>query len=76
MKIWVLVITHKHGEDVTAYRSEVLMKHGLAEFCRQWWSKEFGIEKPMPKDDDALVNQYFFQVSETEQYDFHECDLI
>jgi len=37
MDVWVLIITHKHGEDVGVYSSREKAWDALYDYCCQWW---------------------------------------
>lgn len=75
-EICILIIAHRHGQDVHASTSEGRLMEFLAEFCRQYWDEERAnldvdwLPQEAPEDDIALIQQYFCMARE-ESWDIH-----
>lgn len=52
MKIWLLHITHKHGDNYSAHASREGAEAAMESYCREWWE-----EGPVPTEN--LVERYF-----------------
>ncbi len=73
-KVWVLHITHKHGEDITVYSSFDLALSAAAEFAEEWWGdvwNETNTTKK-PKDKQEMVDLYFDKMQDSEWYSIEE----
>ncbi len=57
MKVWVLVIDHKHGVNARVFATKELCDQAVFDWCKEWWPTEFS-GKPLPADD-QLVEEYF-----------------
>lgn len=74
--ICILIVSHRHGQDVHAATSEGRLMEFLAEFCRQYWDEERAkldvdwLPREAPEDDTALIQQYFCMARE-ESWDLH-----
>lgn len=53
----IILVHHRHGEDVLEGKDEEEAVHELAEYCREWWD-EISNRKP-PKDQHRLITRYF-----------------
>lgn len=75
MIVWVLFISHRHGEDVSLFATEELARKALIAWATDWWDTEVrdkwkGPEEVFgdpPEDDDKMVQAYF-DVVEDEWY--------
>ena len=55
-ELYVLVIEHKHGSNVTVHFDEQSAKAAAAEFAACWWGERDG---PIPADIDEGLSRYF-----------------
>ena len=53
----IVVIHHRHGEDVLQGANDSEALGYLAEYCREWWDEVS--DKRAPKDQYKLIEQYF-----------------
>ena len=58
ISVWVLIIEHAYGRNVSTHRSEAAAVNACAEYAREWWSKE-RIPGKKPKDPQTLIDRYF-----------------
>lgn len=73
MKIWILSISHRHGEDITPYVTKKAADDALDAYVKEWWLNEVGNE-PLPADREDMRQQYF-NAAEDELADITEHDL-
>ena len=67
MKIWIAVVSHRHGQNVYAARTRQKLIDELYDYVRQWWESEIPDEKlPKRLSKKAVVDRYFERVG-------HEC---
>jgi hypothetical protein len=74
-KVWVLVIDHKHGTNVSTHPSRADLDAALYNYCDEWWDREFGAEtRPA---DDKLVSRYWDKMNESgeEWHVIEECEV-
>jgi hypothetical protein len=60
--VWVLSISHRHGEDISVYQTDTGANAALAAYCAEWWDNECsrnGVYRTRPADIDQLISQYF-----------------
>lgn len=62
MKVWVLVIDHKHGTDVSGHASRSAADKANLEYCDEWWGREFPDSEKPPED--ALAKEYWRRMSD------------
>ena len=74
MNIWVLHISHKHGDSFRTFSDGQKPLDRLASWAREWWEKE-GVPGEIPENDGEAVSQYFDNVSERESYTIEETTL-
>ena len=59
--VWVLVIDHEHGTNISAHATEDGAKYALYEYCREWWddaiSEQYGKLADLSRD--AAIDAYF-----------------
>jgi hypothetical protein len=55
--VFVLVIEHREGQDITVHQTDAGAKDYLAAYCREWWSESS--DDPMPGILDDLIASYF-----------------
>lgn len=73
MKIWTLVIDHKHGITPSTHLSEAEAKQALWNWCDDWWEQELrGRERPANEGD--LISEYFEHV-EDEIANIEPCEV-
>lgn len=56
--VWIVHISHEHGDDCFAYSNPESARDGVWQFVRQWWEKN-GPDEPMPEDHDEAISWYF-----------------
>ena len=39
-KVYVLVIDHRHGSDVSVYATQEAAAASIEAYCREWWAQE------------------------------------
>ena len=69
-KVHVLVIEHRHGNDVYVCRAKRIADRKLDEYVRDWWGYEMGGE-PMPEDPKKRLEQYFSEMGERLGQEFY-----
>lgn len=74
-KVWVLVIHHDNGENISVFSSREAAEQSLAEFCREWAAIEHVELGPGEEDDDAVLIDKYFSVVESESYTIEECEV-
>lgn len=74
MKLWILHITHRHGDDLMAFKSKEGADRALSDYVKEWWAQEIGSKVAMPSDVDEMITQYFELVGE-ESHHLQECEL-
>ncbi|WP_439398545.1 hypothetical protein ACRQ5Q_14660 [Bradyrhizobium sp. PMVTL-01] len=62
MKVWVLIIDHRHGTDVTVHASKLEADAIMYAYCDKWWEREYP-DEPRP-DDSKLVARYWERQSD------------
>jgi len=68
VNVWVLVIEHDHGLDVSAHADEQHARDALAAYVEQWWDHEIDREcDAMPAERDKAIEAYF-EIVEGESY--------
>ena len=75
--IWVLQITHKHGDDFWTFGDEQAALDRLAIWARQWWHDEGLDGDPTQLRDDEVISDYFGRMEERgrEFYDIVQTSL-
>ena len=75
MKVWVLIIDHKHGTDASVHVSRPAANKALFDYCNEWWPHEFEGSKP---PDDELVSEYWDHMSNRgeEWHCIEECEVV
>jgi hypothetical protein len=74
--LYVLAISHRHGDDITLHPSDEAARAALAQFAGQWWPEVEGRvsapgDKPapdMPPGDDDEVTRIYFDHQADESY--------
>lgn len=74
MQVYVLQIDHKHGTSISAFTTEQLAEHWVADFCREWWDHE-NVEGNPPDNDSECITQYFNHIDGRESWEIHTCTL-
>lgn len=74
-RVYVLLIKHKHGTDLTVFRRDDAAYKALEEYCRTWWDHEFSDDTEMPENGDQLVRDYFAHV-EDEDWSVDMCEVL
>lgn len=67
--IYILIIEHQHGVDVSAHRIPESAYAALASYCRDFWNEAYD-ENPKlgdepPADDKMAVELYFKTLADT-----------
>ena len=73
--VWVLHMSHKHGDDINVFANEQGALDELVAWANEWWGNEVG-DVPRPETQGELVRQYFDHVANYESYGIHECEII
>jgi hypothetical protein len=85
LKVYVLIIEHRHGRNVSVHYSDEEASIEVAAYCRDWWDREVSVRKhgftsedtptePMPDDPGQLIAQYF-EAADDESWSVEECDF-
>ena len=74
MRIFVLHISHKHGDSFWTFSDGQTPLDRLARGAREWWEKE-GVPGEIPENDGEAVSQYFDHVSGRESCTIEETTL-
>lgn len=69
---YALIVSHRHGQNITVHPSEEAAKAALADFVDDWWEAE-EIEDEKPSDREEMVDIYFDQIDE--QWAIDRCSL-
>jgi hypothetical protein len=72
--VWVLHISHHHGDNFWVFTSEESARRRVEQWAREWWEKETGEALPGLTGED-LVEGYFAKVSDHESYVIAEAGL-
>jgi len=70
--VHVLIITHRHGVNVSVHSSVTKANETLYNYVQREWDYE--IRTPFPGPDDDPVGIYF-DVVEHEYYDIETCEI-
>ena len=64
--VWVGVVDHKHGTNIYAATTDDGVYGQVADYCREWWSREMPEGSPAPTGlaDYEVVRAYFDAQSE------------
>ena len=76
-KVHVLVIQHRHGDDLYVCRTTAGAGRQLAGYVREWWDHE--MSGPMPRRRSERIDEYFREMGESRQKEFYsisEEDLL
>ena len=70
-EVWLLMVHHRHGDDVTVYTSEPAARGGLFDYVAQCWAEIAGgeyetsagvkaiVPQEIPGDPDTAIEIYF-----------------
>ena len=72
--IWVLHISHKYGNNLSAHKTKRGARKTLLDYTTKWWS-QFCDDAPQPKRDDDKIALYFENASGYECYELTELTL-
>lgn len=79
MNVWVLVIEHDHGLNVSAHADEQHARDALAAYVEQWWDHEVDgddwEDDAMPAERDKAIEAYF-EIVEGESYLLQEVTVL
>lgn len=74
--VYVLVISHRHGDNVTVHTTEEGAHGELAAYCDERWNSwEHPTTATKPEDNQELIDGYFETVSGDESYEIHFCGV-
>ncbi|MBR0693634.1 hypothetical protein [Bradyrhizobium lablabi] len=76
MKVYVLVIDHKHGTEVSAFASRAAADQEVQRYCDEQWPLEFpDVDRP---DDAELIAEYWHLMTERgeEWHLIEECEVV
>lgn len=75
--VWVLHISHRHGDDVTLHASFESAWRSVVDFAAMYWDRDaavnIGADEPVPfpeHDEQAVVDGYF----DGNEYEFYEIE--
>lgn len=72
-KVYVLVIEHRHGEDLYVCRTTRGARKRLDAYVREWWDYEMG-SFSMPATESERIEEYFLEMSEQRGREFYRID--
>ncbi len=82
MTVYVLIITHKYGENVSTHSTSKLAQSELYEFVEEWWGDcgdMHDLPETPPKDHKQAIDAYFKHqmehTSSPESYAIEETSL-
>jgi hypothetical protein len=55
----ILEITHKHGRDLTGYKTKDGAWEGLWRWVEFWWGEVESVAGEMPEDPEKAIELYF-----------------
>jgi hypothetical protein len=58
MPVWIMHISHRHGEDYWLFETRERAEREAADWAALWWEKEFG-DLPKPADPDEVSRAYW-----------------
>jgi len=68
-EVWVLVLEHRDGQDVTVHQTEAGARDYLLAYCQEFWREVS--DAPFPLEEEEGVAEYF-QAS-TDRYSINHC---
>ena len=74
-QVWVLHISHKHGDSFFAYRQRKSALNYLAQWARKWWHEAGVPGSYADLSDSYLIIVYFDHVAGRESYNVKLVDL-
>jgi hypothetical protein len=72
--VWVMVISHRHGDDVSVFATRQGAVDCLATYVEDNWAYLFGAD-PMPDDVDVAITKWFDVVGD-EHYTITETTVL
>lgn len=76
--VYVLVIEHRHGDNLYVCRTWRSARTRLDEYVREWWDHEMP-DRTMPRKQEQRILQYFAEMSDRlgkEFYTISESELL
>jgi hypothetical protein len=73
--VWVCVITHKYGEDISAHATEESALAEVDAYVEEWWEREMGKDAPMPEAAAERRDAYFEKTMESEFFNVEDVVL-
>jgi len=76
-RVWVAIITHRHGNDVLVARSEAGINGKVYDFVSDWWDDEVEDPEnnPLPEDHAEAVSRYFGEIATDETLDLESYEV-
>jgi hypothetical protein len=68
--VYVLVIEHRHGDDLYVCRTQRSARTRLDEYVREWWDHEMP-DRKMPKKRQERILEYFAEMSDRQEKEFY-----
>lgn len=74
--VWVLHISHRHGDEITLHATYDSAWKELVEFAGNYWDDDAAVNrlenepKPLPEKDQEIVDGYF----DGNEYEFYEIE--
>ncbi len=75
MQIFVLVILHKHGANISTFSTREKAASALADYARDNWEPEGPEGDPSDQHDEEVVDTYFKYMDGDESYTIEETVL-
>lgn len=69
-KVWVLTLTHRHGDDITVYATQDLALAATEAYCREWWNDWFDGDVPDGLSGRDLIDMYFSKSEESSRAEY------
>ena len=67
VKVWVLIIEHRHGTEVTTHKTDTGAWAQLAAYVNDWWVDEMpNVTKP--DNNDEAIDTYFGENGARDEY--------
>ena len=77
MKVYVLILSHKHGIDTVPCATQDRAEAELEAYCREWWEEQYLGDLPAPGTGDRweIIDRYY-EFTEDEWAEIKEQTLL
>lgn len=72
--VYTLLISHRHGEDVSVFASGAERDGALLAYVQAWWDSELNLPMPLASPNEIIAA--YFEAAEGEYYAADDCKLI